>query len=324
MLEYTPNTTVGLGVIELLGWQDAPNREVVKDITQGTSGNLTLLVTAPADQSTGSVDVTVHIEGTTLITAQVVPNPVLITGATQQAVITFNVDPATPIAKYTFTFSGHKSGDEGIAYGVAGGGKGYINVVAPPIDPSITLNLTIPVEEGTNPTTFPGRTRPQFTIRFYNGLTKTYEKTNIAGSLVSGDNTKYTATVTAPRIALSNEPYSGLPNGAYSVFIRSDRHLWKKFVTVDTTDTDTITIDSSTNYEITFPILKIGDLQADNQINGIDMTWLLPDYLMRRVFPNLLGDLNNDGKVNGMDVSWMFGLNHFYFWGDKLSNGTNP
>lgn len=168
---------------------------------------------------------------------------------------------------------------------------------------AITLDLTIPVEE-TAPANFATLTRPRFTLRLYNGLTKAYEKTSIAGTAINATKTEYTAAVTATR--------AELPNGTYSAYIRSDRHLWSRFPSLLVIDT------ASDLYGLTFPALKVGNVDENNKINMIDFNAISPDY--GKDIANLLGDLNNDGTVNIADLNWI--ITNFALWGSQLPDET--
>ncbi len=304
-LEYTSDTSVGIGTIEFL------NPPVGgKDIPKGTSDNtFRIKVTPPIPTYSGSIVVEAKIvnkltrEETAGITSQI-PNPVVFssTGAREIPITinNINVDATTPVTVYEIVLSGG-------GYAI-GGDKAYINVTTPPIDPSVTLNLTIPVEE-ISPTTFiDSSVHPLFTLRLYNSTTdtKVYESLNFAGT-ISADKTKYTKTVTATRATLPNSTYSVLPNGTYSVFIRSNRHLWSKLENNLIINTDNI-------YGITFPALKVGNVDENNKINMVDFNIISPYY--GQTMANLLGDLNNDGKVNMGDLDWI--IKNFALWGSQL------
>ncbi len=165
---------------------------------------------------------------------------------------------------------------------------------------TVTLNLTIPVEE-TSPDNFTAPEHPLFTLRLYNTTTgaKVYENLNFHGT-ISADETQYTKVITATR--------TEIPADTYSVFVRSDRHLWSKFA-------DTLTINGDNNaYGVTFPILKAGNVSVDNKINMVDFDAIAAHY--GETVANLLGDLNNDGTVNMADLNWI--INNFALWGTKL------
>ncbi len=183
----------------------------------------------------------------------------------------------------------------------------YTSGTNPPSN--ITLNLTMPVEE-ISPETFTGSlVHPLFALRLYNSTTnaKIYENLNFPGTL-NTDRTKYTKALTVTRATSPSSAYSVLPNGTYSVYIRSDRHLWSKFAT-------DLTIDNAHDtYGITFPTLKVGNVDENNKINMVDFNKISPDYGKEAV--NLLGDLNNDGKVNMQDLDWI--IKNFALWGTQL------
>jgi hypothetical protein len=137
----------------------------------------------------------------------------------------------------------------------------------------------------------------------YNGLTKTYEKTDIATDAQNHVN------VTAARTGTN-----GIPNGTYTAYARSTRHLWSKSTQAN------LVIDATASYTLTFPTLKAGNLDTNNRINSLDLPPWMNDY--GKTIAGLLGDLNNDGKVNVLDVAFIFGLDHYGAWGDQLPDET--
>jgi len=198
---------------------------------------------------------------------------------------------ATPTDAKTFTVTGQAT-DQPDQIATA-----QLSIVTS--DQAITLSLTIPVEPAASGKSA-DNTLPSFTLRLYNGLTKTYEKTNFT------TNAQNQASVTATR--------TEIPNGTYTVYARSNRHLWGK-----STQTNLV-IDATASYTLTFPTLKAGNLDTNNRINSLDLPPWMNDY--GKTIAGLLGDLNNDGKVNVLDVAFIFGLDHYGAWGDQLPDET--
>ncbi len=215
------------------------------------------------------------------------------------ATVRFTVAGGTSVGLYKFTITGHKLDDTSKV--LISDTRGQIQVDTCTTTPSnITLNLTIPVEE-VSPETFAGSlVHPLFTLRLYNPTTnaKVYENLNFPGNL-STDRTQYTKALTVTR--------TELPNNTYSAYIRSDRHLWSK-------STANLTINNDNIFGITFPTLKVGNVDENNKINMVDFNKISPDY--GKEFVNLLGDLNNDGKVNMQDLDWI--TKNFALWGNQL------
>jgi hypothetical protein len=58
-----------------------------------------------------------------------------------------------------------------------------------------------------------------------------------------------------------------------------------------------------------------GDLNADNTVNGLDLSLLLGDFNTT----NAAADINKDGTVNGVDLSIL--LSH---WGESVTQNSIP
>lgn len=162
---------------------------------------------------------------------------------------------------------------------------------------AITLNLSIPVEGGKPADA--NAPHPKFTLRLYNGLVRTLEKTGLS------TNAQNNVAVTLTR--------TELPAGTYTAYARSTRHLWSKSTQAN------VVIDATTTKDLTFPTLKVGDVDVNNKINMQDLSLIWVDY--GKTLLGLLGDFNNDGKINITgDVSYI--LQHYSLFGDKLPDET--
>lgn len=173
--------------------------------------------------------------------------------------------------------------------------SGQLSIVA--AEDALTLTLTIPVEGGkpTDTTLL----HPRFSVKIYDSTTGQLARTGLA------TDAQNRLTIVATR--------AELPSKTYTIYARSDRHLWSK-----STVPATLVIDDTTAvYNITFPTLKAGDLDANNKVNNndlnIDDTW----SKYSQMIPGLLGDFNNDGKINMADLSFIVNFN-YSLWGDRL------
>jgi hypothetical protein len=305
-LQYEQASTADIGVINFV---DAPGADgtVTKTIARGTTGGFNIKV-VPMNGFTGQVVLAVgpitKVGGGEDVSGKIIASnmPQTLTipsGATEvPATVQFTVnDDATLSGLYQFTVSGHDTSNPNATLAPADWGR--INVPAVTGE-TIALTLTIPVEGGKpTDTTLP---HPRFTLRLYNSAAKVYEKTDIA------TDAQDQAVITATRIEI--------PNGTYTAYARSTRHLWAK-----ATVPATLVIDvAHSTYGITFPTLKAGNLDANNRINSLDLPPWMNDY--GKTIAGLLGDLNNDDKVNVLDVAFIFGLDHYGAWGDQMPDET--
>ena len=110
---------------------------------------------------------------------------------------------------------------------------------------------------------------------------------------------------------------TGVPSGNFDLFIRPNYHLQKGIPGVAITDG--ITLDLG--------VFNHGDINADNQINILDLSILLSAYASVSEEANYLSsaDINCDGEINIIDVSHF--LTYYGTEGDEPpleSTGTGP
>lgn len=203
----------------------------------------------------------------------ILPNPVTASSAT------LGVNIPTDETPRTISFS---------IVGTAGNITRSVPATLEIIDPSdlITLNLTIPVEEGSVHKT----NIPTYLMRLYQGAQRIFE------SNAFQTNATHQATITVPASRFT----TGV---SYAPLARSTRHLWAEAAP--------FTFGSQTTYAITFPTLLAGDLFRDDpsdadsftsEINSLDFGLVVGQYGQSG---ERLEDLDNNDYINTLDLGFI-------------------
>jgi len=166
---------------------------------------------------------------------------------------------------------------------------------------TIILSVTIPLEPDTKPQDaekYARTTHPNFSLRVY---ASNSVNPPVAQAVGFHTNTNNQANVVIPM----------LPNGTYTVYARTTRHLWKK-----STDPAVLTI-PSTSYNLVFPALPAGNLDENNTINVLDYSAFTQN--IGQSGDDLLGDINNDNGISSVDYN--FFINFFNGFWKYMMNG---
>jgi len=268
---------------------------------------------------TGTIALTTDIQSPSIFGASIqsaVLNPSSITFSSSDVVV-----PGGPVLTKTATLTVTASAnatilDQQKTFSVTGTDTASDVAVADPapkltIASSImTLNLTIPLEAGTYPSdptkyyNVVGQ-HPLFSVRVYRGATMAAQATDFH------TNTANQASVTI----------ATLDPGAYTVYARTSRHLWKK------STADLTVVDGTTTYNLTWAAIGLpaGNFDDNNTINVQDYSYIA-NGILQGSGDNIHGDVNNDGGVSSVDYSFLVNLFNnvakYLMSGDPLPDGS--
>ncbi|MBV9791942.1 MAG: hypothetical protein JOZ51_27395, partial [Chloroflexi bacterium] len=88
---------------------------------------------------------------------------------------------------------------------------------------------------------------------------------------------------------------TNLPIGTYDIQVKASNTLSNKRTNIDL----------STPAEIDFGTLRVGDSNGNDNVNGADVSYMIPSFLLSSGDAGFLpyADTNNNGAINGADVS---------------------